>query len=364
MFDIKQDSKLTELEEIQSEQVGFDESPPQDLVAFNELRSCADLFRMYSEKQLQLDPDFQRNEVWNPSSQTRFVDSLFKQLPIPSLCISYDFTSSERQVVDGRQRIASIVKFLDKKSWKLSKLDDIDQTISNKTNNLIKTQHPTIYTRIQNTTIPVTVLRCDLNKESHREYMFTIFHRLNAGGMKLNNQEIRNCIYSGSLNNFLKEAANCSSVKTIFERGRGSSNRFFIEELILRILSFRQSHSNYNGALAKHLNRFMAENRNLEQHTLSKVSKPFMSSVELIHSCLDEKEVKTLSQLSKATLEALFVGVMRNLPQVSSMSVEDFRQRLTRLLSDPRFSTEALTGGLAARDKVIERLDVAVKIFS
>lgn len=36
-------------------------------------------------------------------------------------------------------------------------------------------------------------------------YLFTIFHRLNSGGSKLTNQEIRNCIYNGDLNNLLKE---------------------------------------------------------------------------------------------------------------------------------------------------------------
>ena len=360
----KLNPKLRKLETQQSERVGFDESPPIDLVAFNELRSCADLFRMHSEKQLQLDPDFQRQDVWPPSSQTRFVDSLIKQLPIPSLCISYDFKSSERQVVDGRQRISSIVRFLDKKSWKLSKLDDIDQTISNKTNLDIKTQHPEVYARLQNTTIPVTVLRCDLTKESHREYMFTIFHRLNAGGMRLNNQEIRNCIYSGTLNDFLKEAANSIIVKKMFKRGHQQSHRFSSEELILRILSFRTSHSKYRGPLSKHLNEFMARHRNPEPTLMSKMSNSFLDVAELIYSRFDEGEGKQLAQLSKATLEALFVGVMRNFRQFSSMSVDESQDCLEQLLNDPLFSTEALVGGLAAKDKVIARLDRSVEIFS
>ena len=362
--DINLDSKLKKLEEDQSTNVGFDESPPDDLVAFNELRSCADLHRMHSDKQLQLDPDFQRDVVWSSSSQTRFVDSLIKQLPIPSLCISYDFSSSERQVVDGRQRITSIIKFLDAKTWKLSKLDDIDQTISNKTNSAIKTQHPDLYSRLQNTTIPVTVLRCDLNKESHREYMFTIFHRLNAGGMRLNNQEIRNCIYSGGLNDFLKETANQISINTMLNRGRKTSYRFSTEELILRILSFGRSHKSYHEPLSKHLNGFMAKYRNPSESTLSKMSDAFHSTAELIYERLDKVERNLLSYLSKATVEALFVGVMRNFKHVAKMSGKEMKERMSRLLNDPLFSKEELKGGLAARDKVITRLNRAVEIFS
>lgn len=364
MPDPNLDSKLEELEEEQSWSVEFDEAPPPDLVAFNELRSCADLFRMHREKQIQLDPEFQRDDVWGPSAQSRFVDSLIKQLPIPSLCISYDFKSSDRQVVDGRQRIATIVKFLDSKVWRLSKLDDIDQTISNKTNMTIRNEHPDVYARIQNTTIPVTVLRCDLTMESHREYMFMIFHRLNAGGMKLNNQEIRNCIYSGTFNDFLKNTANCMTVRTMFNRGRASSYRFSNEELILRILSFLTSHSEYYPPLSKHLNRFMAQHRNPEPSKLSKFSEAFTNAAELIYQRFNEANGKQLSLLSRASLEAIFVGVMRNFERVSSMGEKESQRRLNELLSDPLFSSEALKAGLALRDSVVARLDRAVQIFS
>ena len=62
------------------------EVPPSDIVAYNELRSCADLFRMYREGILEIQPEFQRQIVWNNFAQTRFIDSLVKQLPIPSMC--------------------------------------------------------------------------------------------------------------------------------------------------------------------------------------------------------------------------------------------------------------------------------------
>ena len=79
------DDKLQELENQQMETDDFNEVPPGDIVAFNELRSCADLLRMYKENQLEIQPDFQRDIVWSPSMQTRLIDSLVKQLPIPSV---------------------------------------------------------------------------------------------------------------------------------------------------------------------------------------------------------------------------------------------------------------------------------------
>ena len=105
--------------------------------------------------------------------------------------------------------LSTIVRFLSGEDWRLTKLDDIDRVLAGKSAATIKNaktgELKQLYTRVQNQTIPINVLRCDLNKRNHNEYLFTIFHRLNSGGMKLNNQEIRNCIYSGSLNDALKD---------------------------------------------------------------------------------------------------------------------------------------------------------------
>ena len=57
------DVKLREVEEAKEP---LEEAiPPSDIVAFNESRSCADLFRLYVKKQLDITPDFQRTIVWN-----------------------------------------------------------------------------------------------------------------------------------------------------------------------------------------------------------------------------------------------------------------------------------------------------------
>lgn len=67
------------------------ENPPSDIVAYNELRSCADLFRLKKQGLLDLNPEFQRNFVWSPLVQSRFIDSLVKGLPIPSMCFAHDW---------------------------------------------------------------------------------------------------------------------------------------------------------------------------------------------------------------------------------------------------------------------------------
>ncbi len=83
-----QQKHIQEIEEQAFYESDYITEPPDDIVAYNELRSCADLYRMYQKGILEIQPDFQRNIVWNGAAQTRFIDSLIKQLPIPSMCFS------------------------------------------------------------------------------------------------------------------------------------------------------------------------------------------------------------------------------------------------------------------------------------
>ena len=353
-----------ELESEEDELASLDESnenPPSDIVAFNELRSCADLFRLYEAKQLDIQPDFQRDFVWPPADQTRFIDSLAKQLPIPSMCISLDYKTDKRQVVDGLQRMSSIVKFLSEPDWRVSKLNDIDNKISNKTVEYIKREYPEIYSRIENTTIPVTVLRCDLSKRTHQEYLFTIFHRLNKGGLKLTNQEIRNCIYSGKFNSLLKEIVSSKEFIRLFSLDPNKKYRYANEELILRILAFAEKHDDYKGPLSKYLNNFMSNNRGASEEKLENLRFKINSSIELLYKkTLDEEP---FPRLSKATTEAIFVGIIRNFETVVELDTGALKARYQELRGDALFSISALKEGLAARDRVLARLSRAIEIY-
>ncbi|RPD08060.1 hypothetical protein JY80_10620, partial [Neisseria meningitidis] len=269
------DNKLKKLEEEQMFESDVNNIPPSDIVAFNELRSCADLLRLHSSGQLNIQPDFQRDIVWSTLDQTRFIDSLTKQLPIPSLCISYDYKTDKRLVIDGLQRLNSIINFLSDDEWKLSKLEDIDQRLAGKTVYTIKTREKELFERVQNVVIPITVIRCDYSKKEHNQYLFTIFHRLNSGGVRLNNQEIRNCIYNGSFNKLLKELANSEETIRLFKKKK----RFANEEMILRFFSFYYNLDDYNGSLAKFLNDMMFEKIYLDENEAESMKELYLRTV-------------------------------------------------------------------------------------
>lgn len=356
------DDDLEEAEAHLLEVDDYDETPPNDIVAFNELRSCADLLRMYKAKQLDIKPEFQRDVVWSKTAQTRFIDSLVKQLPIPSMCISLDYNTGARLMIDGLQRIWSVICFLSDEDFKLSRLDDIDQRITGKTVKSIKEKFNDIYTRVENLTIPITVLRCDYSKKSHMEYLFTIFHRLNTGGNKLSNQEIRNCIFQGSFNDALKQMAERESFRNSFGLESDKSYRFQYEEFILRVFAMDARYEKYNGKLAKFLNDYMEENKDHTSGEIDEIVLKFDRTVNLIFNKILSR--KQFPRISRTTIEALFVSVMRNLNDLEKRSSTDLK-RLFKLIRDHKdFSLVSLKEGLSHTDKVKSRLNTAIEIAS
>jgi Protein of unknown function DUF262 len=57
-------------------------------------------------------PEFQREYVWDNSKASRLIESLLLNIPIPILYFA-ETEDAEWEVVDGHQRIRSIVEYID-----------------------------------------------------------------------------------------------------------------------------------------------------------------------------------------------------------------------------------------------------------
>lgn len=341
------------------------EQPPPDIVVFNELRSCADLYRLYEKEQIEIRPFFQREGVWSIPDQTRFIDSLIKQLPIPSMCFAFDYNTRKWIVIDGLQRMTAITRFLNPENkWTLSKLEDIDPNLSGKNSTEFHDSNSELHNyleRVENLTLPITVLRCDFKQESHMEYLFKIFHRLNTGGVRLNNQEIRNCIYSGSLNNCLLQLDKETNWLKIKSYVNGKKDRFRAVELILRILSFKNSLLSYKGNLARFLNEYMFIHRRESPEEIEKFKNDFSTMTRiLIEKILPRL---TASKFGFTQIEALAIGVISNLDRINQMSDEELSNSIIKFESIDLLKTEALSADISKTDSVKQRIQESINAF-
>jgi hypothetical protein len=150
---------------------------------------------------LDLNPPYQRRQVWNPLIKSKLIDSLLRGYPLPLIFLHnrVDIKQSKviRQVVDGQQRLRTILSFIDIES--LPRADEWDKFTVSKSHNeryygLPFDQLPEdVQTRILQTPLSVNVLPANVNDVT----VLQIFQRMNSTGLKLNPQELRNATYFG-----------------------------------------------------------------------------------------------------------------------------------------------------------------------
>lgn len=361
-------AKLEKIEQEHSEKLRSIEQPPPDIVTFNELRSCADLFRIHAAKHINIRPLFQRDDVWSAPDQTRFIDSLVKQLPIPSMCFAFDYKTRRWIVIDGQQRMTAIIRFLDEKTnWKLSKLEDIDPKLCGMSTKEFHNETSDLHSyveKVRDLTLPITVLRCDFSDEDHMEYLFKIFHRLNAGGVRLNSQEIRNCIYSGTLNDMLIELDKVNDWCKLKLHINGKKDRFRSVELILRVLAFSESvesRDRYKGNLARFLNDYMFQHRRDSDIELGKFKADFVR----MSAMLLNKVIPMIgNKLGFTQIEALAVGVIVNIDNVENADDMTLKNYISKFQAIELLSTKALSADISRTESVKIRLSKSIEAFS
>jgi hypothetical protein len=66
---------------------------------------------------LELQPDFQRNEVWSKAAQIALIDTILHNIPIPKIYIKSIIREEQtyRVVIDGQQRLTAILAFVENK---------------------------------------------------------------------------------------------------------------------------------------------------------------------------------------------------------------------------------------------------------
>lgn len=341
--------------------------PPENVVAYNELRSCADLHRMHASGKLEIQPDFQRDVVWKADEQARFIDSLVKQLPIPSMCFSLDYQSQKWKVIDGLQRMHTITSFLGTAEWTVASVSDIHPLLRGKRNSQLRSgtdDEKRLFASVEDITVPITVIRCSYDNDSHMRYLFTIFNRLNSGGVRLNNQEIRNCIYSGPFNDMLKRIDRSDGRwRSVTRRIWGKMDRFRSVEVLLRVLAFGRSLDRYDGNLAGFLNDEMLAGSKRPHTELAEVERQLRKMAMLADLVLDKM---SHGKKSLTVVEGLLVGVFANLasaPEPDSADADNWaRDHAAAFGALPEYRGGARYA-LASAQTVKARLAAAIASF-
>jgi Protein of unknown function DUF262 len=150
-----------------------------------------------------LSPSFQRRSVWPVGAKSYLIDTIVRGLPIPIIFLREQKTDLEslepkREVVDGQQRIRTLLAFIVPNLVKNFDPERDNFTIKSTHNKELagksfKELPPGVRQTILDYQFSVHVLPSSIDDRE----VLQIFARMNSTGLKLNSQELRNAAHFG-----------------------------------------------------------------------------------------------------------------------------------------------------------------------
>jgi hypothetical protein len=221
-----------------------------------------ELIRRVTRSRIEIAPIYQRQFRWDPERQSRLIESLLLGIPVPPLFMATNLIPGEQtqwEIVDGLQRLLTLVNFAgDAEARKKVnfvgdplRLVGLDKLPSFANTSFL--QLPTdIRTALEDRPLKVIVL----NDKSDLQIRFDLFERLNTGGLKLTDQEVRECVYRGPFMDFLAELSAMDDFKTVVRLPESSWKDGTPEDYVLRFFAFLERYEAFEHSVKDFLNTY------------------------------------------------------------------------------------------------------------
>ena len=347
--------------------------------------SIGEIVSLYKNRELVIDPAFQRLFRWDEGRKTSFLESLLLGIPIPPLFV-FQRDDGIWELIDGLQRTSTILEFV----GELRDPRDPDG------NNLLPpsvllatkllpaldgvtwraTSEPCL-TPAQKLDLRRARLRVEiLKRESESTAKFELFQRLNTGGAPLSEQEVRNCtmvMIRPAFYQWLQKLSGYSSfVETTSMTETAISKRADLE-LVLRFFAFLEVPYQKGLDVHEYLDNAaisMAMDDNLDQDAQEQV---FCSTFDLVHSALGEQSFrrwdgsKFSGKFLQSVYEVVATGVAKNLERFRFLE-DDKASRVIEQRSKELWSNEVFKrysgAGVRGTDRLANLLPMAEEFMA
>lgn len=277
-------------------------------------------------------PKYQRKFVWTIKQASLFIESLMLELPIPTLMFIVDDTNN--LIIDGQQRMKSILYFIgaikpDEISIKEQKFINFklqglpkDSPWENKQ---FSEFSPKDKKKLLDTSLNVTYIT--LNNPEDPRAIFYIFERLNKNGTILTTQEIRNCIYAGSFNDFLLKLNEYPNWRKFLTNDSDTYRQKDVE-LILRFFALYDNVDNYKKGMKDFLSEYMSnpQIRNMDEIQIKQKRILFEKVVDAIIINLGERPFHIKNGLNSGVLDSTMIAFSRNLNYISDNILKKYKE--------------------------------------
>jgi len=258
---------------------------------------------MFKSSNYVLRPKYQRRITWNNKKRSKLIESFIMNIPVPPVFL-YETEFGVYQVMDGLQRISTIMDFFDNKF----SLEDLGEW--NELNGRTYRDLPQkIKEGIERRQLNVITLLKESAKTNEQEANMKkmVFERLNTGGEKLEQQEVRNALYPGRFNDMCIDLSKNETFRKLWgiktsediygdeledDIDNKSNNKLYVRmydvELVLRFFAMRNI-ENYNMQLSKFLDLYLENANKLSEENLEVLKHKFIESMEKVDALFGDK---------------------------------------------------------------------------
>ena len=329
--------------------------PIDELLIRNESQAVEQVLGRIEQGRYVMDPDFQRDFIWDAAKQSKLIESVLMRIPLPVFYLAED-QQGRRVVVDGLQRLSTFRRFA-KDELRLN-LPDRPDLHRKRFNDL----DPKLQNRFGDCNLILYVIDADAPDQTRLD----IFERVNSG-VPLTRQQMRNCLYMGEATRFLRDAsttdlfleATGGSLRTATMRDREFVNRFCAFQ-ILDLDDYRDM----DDFLAKCLNRM-----NAKPELLPSVSEQLKTTLgNNLHLFgrhafrKHEPHQENRNPINASLWDVMSTGLSRYPIRMVEERSAQVKERFYRLLKDDAF-IHSITYGTNAVQQVRSRFDIAETMF-
>lgn len=224
-----------------------------------------ELIRRLAARRIEIAPAYQRQFRWDNERQSRLIESLLLGIPVPPLFMATNVDPQEGtrwEVVDGLQRLLSLTNFLGDVDTRLTaRLEgpplrltglEILHALDGQTADELPID---LRTGLEDRPIKVIVL----NDKSDLQVRFDLFERLNTGGVRLTDHEVRESVYMGEFVDLLTELAETNRFKRVVHLPKARQLDGTPQDFVLRFFAFHDRYQQFDHSVKDFLNDYCAE---------------------------------------------------------------------------------------------------------
>lgn len=333
------------------------------------------------ENYMEVRPFYQRRSRWDEERQSKLIESFIINIPVPPVFL-YEKAFDSYEVMDGQQRITAITDFYNNK-FVLKGLDLWPELNGMKYSDLPNKIRAGLDRRSISSII---LLKESAPDEEDAIFLRQlVFERLNTGGIKLERQEIRNSLSSGSFNDMLFNLAQDNIFRHIwglpqYEREEKDNHKmpiykiaFFKKmediEVILRFFALRQMEQ-YKYGIQGFLDLYMIRSANFNDRDLDFLKSHYEQTLSTAYTIYKDDVFKVYDDegnIKGKPIKGMYDAIMIALSELIEkqedlINIKDIIVADTKTLFLEKGST-AFTGRASTKNDLKNRIELFRNLF-